>query len=315
MTVLQRAVLKLYRMIHRDLCALALVVLTAAFFAPAFFAPASFAAAPFAAAAVGEAAVGEAAVGEEAPPTWNCRADASGEWVCKEESITEGQRTVPRPPHSSKTKVANPDEPRLAAVRNLDWVEEPNMSPEQKAALEINCCGAYIEPKRDYPDADLEPEEASLRVNANSTEALEGDIALLEGDVQISQGHRQIRSDTATVNQSNRQVVLEGNVRFREPGMLLLGDSANIDIDSKEVHIDNATYVLHEASVRGNAKTLSRNKDGIILIDEATYSACEPGDNTWQLVTSEISIDQNTGFATVKNARLEVKDVPIFYLP
>ncbi|MDC1477479.1 hypothetical protein N8137_05125, partial [Porticoccaceae bacterium] len=118
MTVLQRAVLKLYRMIHRDLCALALVVLTAAFFAPA-----SFAAAPFAA----------AAVGEEAPPTWNCRADASGEWVCKEESITEGQRTVPRPPHSSKTKVANPDEPRLAAVRNLDWVEEPNMSPEQKA--------------------------------------------------------------------------------------------------------------------------------------------------------------------------------------
>ena len=310
MTVLQRAVLKLYRMIHRDLCALALVVLTAAFFAPAFFAPASFAAAPFAA-----APFAAAAVGEEAPPTWNCRADASGEWVCKEESITEGQRTVPRPPHSSKTKVANPDEPRLAAVRNLDWVEEPNMSPEQKAALEINCCGAYIEPKRDYPDADLEPEEASLRVNANSTEALEGDIALLEGDVQISQGHRQIRSDTATVNQSNRQVVLEGNVRFREPGMLLLGDSANIDIDSKEVHIDNATYVLHEASVRGNAKTLSRNKDGIILIDEATYSACEPGDNTWQLVTSEISIDQNTGFATVKNARLEVKDVPIFYLP
>jgi LPS-assembly protein len=189
------------------------------------------------------------------------------------------------------------------------------MTPEQQVAVEQNCCGAYVEPSRDYPDADIEPEQASLRVNANSTEALQEDIALLEGDVQISQGYRQVRSDTAVVNQVNRQVILEGNVRFREPGMLLLGDSAKVDIDSKEVEIANATYVLHEAAVRGNAGTLSRTQEGIIVIDEATYSACEPGDNTWQLVTKEIGIDQNTGFATVKNARLEVKDVPIFYIP
>lgn len=200
-------------------------------------------------------------------------------------------------------------------MRNLDWVEETAMTPEQQVAVEQNCCGAYVEPSRDYPDADIEPEQASLRVNANSTEALQEDIALLEGDVQISQGYRQVRSDTAVVNQVNRQVILEGNVRFREPGMLLLGDSAKVDIDSKEVEIANATYVLHEAAVRGNAGTLSRTQEGIIVIDEATYSACEPGDNTWQLVTKEIGIDQNTGFATVKNARLEVKDVPIFYIP
>ena len=72
-----------------------------------------------------------------------------------------------------------------------------------------------------------------------------------------------MRSDAAVVNQVNRQVILEGNVRFREPGMLLLGDSAKVDIDSKEVQIDKATYVLHEASVRGNAETLSRTHNKV----------------------------------------------------
>ena len=107
------------------------------------------------------------------------------------------------------------------------------MTLEQKATVAKNCCGAYVEPSRDYPDADIEPEQASLRVNANSTEALQEDIAVLEGDVQISQGYRQVRSDTAVVNQVNRQVILEGNVRFREPGMLLLGDSAKVDIEQR----------------------------------------------------------------------------------
>lgn len=245
---------------------------------------------------------------------WNCRADATGDWQCNQELLNKKQS--PRPARSLiNNRPPNPDEPRVAAVRNLDWLEEADMSIAQKQALEANCCGAYVEPVRDYPDADMEPEGASLRVNANSTEAIDDNVALLEGDVQISQGYRQVRSNSATVDQSNRQVSMEGNVQFREPGMLLLGSRAKVDIDSKVVEIKDATYVLHEAAVRGTAKTLTRTAEGNIVIDESIYTACEPGDNTWQLVTSQIDIDETSGFATVKNARLEVKDVPVFYLP
>jgi LPS-assembly protein len=209
----------------------------------------------------------------------------------------------------------NPDEPRVAAVRNLDWVEANQMTSEQRLQIANNCCGAYIEPERQYPDADLNPKQASLLVNANTTETLADNVALLDGDVQISQGYRQIRSNSARLDQTNRTVVLEGNVQFREPGILLLGNNAEIDIDSKEVRIEDATYVLHEASVRGKATNLQRTKDGLITITNATYSTCEPGDTTWLLATSEIAIDQESGFATVKNAQLKVNDIPIFYFP
>ena len=132
----------------------------------------------------------------------------------------------------------------------------------------------------------------------------------MDGDVQISQGYRQIRSNTARIDQINRTVVLDGNVTFREPGMLLLGDSAEIDIDSMEVQIENATYVLHQASVRGEAETLERANDGVITISDATYSTCEPGDSTWQMATSKIAIDQESGFATVTNAQLKSEKCP-----
>lgn len=244
---------------------------------------------------------------------WDCSANGEGNWVCTQQSKT--QSTHKRPLRTLAKQPVNPDEPRINLVKNLDWLPKSHMTEEQQANLPPYCCGAYVDPERDYPDVDLDPEEAPLRVNANATEVLVDNIASLEGDVQVSQGYRQIRSDNALVDQASREVTLTGNVQFREPGLLLLGDSAEIDIDSKEVQIDNATYVIHDAAVHGTAKHLSRNKEGLIVISDATYSTCGPNDNTWELITGEIDIDQNTGFATVKNARLEVKDVPVFYFP
>tara|TARA_B110000503_G_scaffold128921_1_gene200573 strand:- start:1794 stop:4526 length:2733 start_codon:yes stop_codon:yes gene_type:complete len=257
-------------------------------------------------------AASPAALGSDLPNAWDCTATENNQWRCAEKPAAENTR---RREPSAKKPTLDPDEPRVADVRNLDWVEEEQMSEEQRRKIAPNCCGAYIEPAREYPDADLEPEEASLRVNANSTETLPGNVAVLDGDVQISQGYRQVRSNNARIDQTERTVALEGNVQFREPGLLLLGESAEVDIDSKEITLKDATYVLHDVSVRGNAKTLSRAKDGVITITDATYSTCEPGDSTWQMQTSEISIDQESGFATVKNAQLRVKDVPIFYVP
>lgn len=208
------------------------------------------------------AGVSLAVSADELQPTWNCSADAQNQWQCTEQQ-TQMSNNRSEPVKQGKS-LANPDEPRVAAVRNLDWVEADQMNKEQLLTVADNCCGAYIEPERTYPDADLDPEEASLLVNANTTETLPDNVALLDGDIQISQGYRQIRSDSARIDQTNRTVVLNGNVQFREPGLLLLGNSAEIDIDSKEVQIADATYVLHEASVRGKAKNLQRTKDGVI---------------------------------------------------
>ena len=198
---------------------------------------------------------------------------------------------------------------------NLDWVQAADMTPQQRQQYGNKACGAFIEPRREQADTDLDIQDAPLRVTANSTKASSDKVAVLEGDVQISQGSRQIKSDFATIDQNAQKVTLKGNVEFREPGILLKGEDAGIDVANSNVTINNATYVIHQASIRGAAKKLSKSDQGNIIIDEASYSTCEPGDSSWQLITKQIEIDQKSGWATIKNARFEIKDIPIFYFP
>mgnify|MGYP006074413747 CR=1 FL=1 len=258
--------------------------------------------------------VAAASENESSMPNWDCGASENGQWLCTKRQ-RQGDTQRHRPAERTHIPANNPEEPRVGAGLNLDWVDKSDMIGEQKRLVSSNCCGGYIQPERDYPDADMNPDDASLRINANSTEAITESAALLEGDVQFSQGYRQARSDSAEIQQGKRLIKMEGNVQFREPGLLMLGDSVTIQTDSKEIEIDNPTYLIHAGSAHGTADSLSRTKDGIIALNRASFSTCRPGDSIWRLVSGKLSINQDSGYATMKNVRMEVKDVPIFYFP
>lgn len=257
----------------------------------------------------------EPAVPANTHTEWLCKADASGDWQCGE--INVKGPAFKKPPHripSRSASVAPPDEPRVKVARNLDWVDERALNEQQRASLSAGCCGAYIEPPRDYPDADLNPEQAALRASATST-AAQDNVATLTGDVQISQGYRQVRSNLATVDQNARTAELSGDIQFREPGLLMVGDRAKVNLDTQEIEVENATYVIHDAAIRGSAGLLTRDAADHIYIDNATYTTCEPGNNTWRLIAPRIHLDPATGMVTARHARIEVKDIPIFYTP
>ena len=207
------------------------------------------------------------------------------------------------------------DLPTVLASNNLDWIPKADLLVARQNNIAAHCGGAYIEPFRQYTDSKLDPAKAAIEFSAKKTESLDAYRAKLEGDVQISQGYRQVRSDEAVFDQESRKVSLVGNIQFREPGLLLLGSEAELDSYNREVRIKNATYLLHESLVRGSARQLTRNQDGRILIEDATYTTCDPNDNSWQLVTNKIDINQSEGFATIERARLEVLKVPIFFFP
>ncbi|MBT5071583.1 MAG: LPS-assembly protein LptD, partial [Porticoccaceae bacterium] len=172
-------------------------------------------------------------------------------------------------------------------LKTLDWVHIDDMTDSQKEKLSSSSCGAYIDPQRQDKDATIKMEAAPLLVYSEDSEAPSESTVTLRGDVQISQGNREVRADKAQVNNDTRQVSFQGNVQFREPGLLLVGDQANIDIDNRNVTMNNVTYVIHEASLRGTAKKLDRTDQGTIIINESSYSTCEPSDSSWQLVTKQ----------------------------
>ncbi|MEJ6773636.1 MAG: LptA/OstA family protein, partial [Porticoccaceae bacterium] len=257
-----------------------------------------------------------AATAKDEPSTsnWDCAASNNGQWRCSKQQYQSATKRY-RPAGRISIPVADPEEPRVSSGLNLDWVDITDMTGEQKRLVDSSCCGGYIEPEQNYPDAEMNPDDASLRINANFTEAITESAAMLEGDVQFSHGYRQARSDSAEIDQVKHLIKMQGNVQFREPGLLILGDTATLQTDTQEIEIDNPTYVIHKGSAHGTADSLSRTEDGIISLNRASFSTCKPGDSIWRLVSGKLAIDQNTGFATMKSVRMEVKEVPIFYFP
>jgi len=250
---------------------------------------------------------------------WDCATGKNGEWLCGKKSVLG--KEYPRPSEAKAFDILEVEEtqtalvPQVRVAKNLDWVEEEDLTSEQLVKRASGCCGAYIEPERDYPEATLKPENASLRVASKSTELVQDNIAHLKGNVHITQGYRQARSDEATVNQIDRTLDLSGHVELREPGVLLRGDTAHMNMDSLDIEINEATFLFHESSARGTAGKLQRPGGDIFYINNGAYTTCEPSSNAWRIVSSELEINPGTGLATGKHVRLEIKDLPVIYIP
>jgi len=243
---------------------------------------------------------------------WSCEASDSGEWSCSA-NPRQGNAYM-RPQRLAPPSMTPDDEARVTLTRNLDWVPLEQLSSKEQQLAAPNCCGAYIEPVRQYEDSELPPVEAPLRISADETEA-RGDIATLSGDVQVSQGYRQVRSDKAVVDKSQRQVELEGDITYREPGVLLKGENAFVNMDSGELAVQKVTFVLHDSGVRGDADSLSRPQEDTIAIDNALYTTCEPGNDSWNLRATTVEIDTIESVAVARNVRLNIKEVPVLYIP
>jgi LPS-assembly protein len=192
---------------------------------------------------------------------------------------------------------------------HLDWYP---YAPGEHTGL---CRGRYIEPAMDVADGDTPFNLQRVLIAAASSQSELGGLTQLEGGVQVNQGGRQLSSAYAEYDQFTQLVRLEGDVRYRERGMLLVSDAAQTNLNNLETIFSQSEYVLHPQHIRGNAERILRLEDGRIRIEDGSYTQCEPGNTSWQLAADSIVLNPNTGFGEASGAVLEILDVPVLYLP
>lgn len=215
-------------------------------------------------------------------------------------------------------------DPKTApTAAEIDWRPRAQLPEPVRARLPVFCEGGYL------PST---PGDHS----ANGTGAMLGDAAdgtapvsasglnaryeidrtlFLEGDVRVSQGAFEVTGAEARYNQAEGQVSVQGPLVSRGEGFLLTGDSADYSVDSGRFDINTASFLIHEAEMRGQASSLTRFSNNQVDIREGRLTTCAPQQNDWAIVASDIHLDQEEGFGTAKHVRLEVLDVPVFYWP
>ncbi|BBM00859.1 LPS-assembly protein LptD [Microbulbifer sp. GL-2] len=207
------------------------------------------------------------------------------------------------------------EDPNYNPYLYLDWLPRSELTPEERARIPVICSGAFVAPPRNYPDANLSPEDAPLRATAEQSKILDDGTAELVGNVHITQGYRQLFADRVDLNQQEHTAYLSGAVELREPSLLVRGASAEVHTDSETASIEDATYVIHDEYIHGDAAYVARQTSGELTITDGTYTRCEPGREFWQLTGSEINIDEVESQGVARNVRLEILGVPVFYAP
>jgi len=265
-------------------------------------------------------------VGTYAANQVECRPSSNGGWAC---SPLDSTSALPPRPAKPVERIAEPtppqasEAPRQTASRapstdftELDWVPRERLSEAQQAAIAPYCSGDYIEPARIGRDDDTPFDQLPIYATADSSSFEQNNqTGTLEGDVVMRQGRLQAQANQASFDQNNNLVRLNGNVRLRDQGVLVLGESAQMHVDTGEARVDQVRYVMHDADARGTAESLRRRDDAIIVMTDGSYTTCEPGSNTWSLHSYDIELDREKGWGEARHVTLRVKDVPIFYTP
>ncbi len=156
---------------------------------------------------------------------------------------------------------------------------------------------------------------ATVTVEAGGILHVEGHSSNMIDGVRIQQSGRSFEAEFVTIDDATEIYQAEGNIRIREDGLLLTGNTASGNLFSGDAAIDAATFLLHQNRLRGSAARVSRSPDNRLTITDGRFTTCDPDDNTWLLEGDEIELITEEGYGTARDVRLRVKDIPVAWFP
>lgn len=214
-----------------------------------------------------------------------------------------------------ETETCDPEEESapLPSFAPLDWWPLDAVPESLLNRQCINCGGRYIDPlAQESTDTRLGEDEINARADSSW---MKGNEVILVGEANAIQGERHMRADKVVVDREEESAVLSGNITLREPGVLLLGESAEIYSKTGEAIVFDGQFVFQKEHMRGTANILQRDSEGLIHIHNGNFTYCAPGDDDWMVWSETIKVDLEEGLATARNARINVKGIPVFYSP
>ncbi|NQV64388.1 MAG: LPS-assembly protein LptD, partial [SAR86 cluster bacterium] len=200
-------------------------------------------------------------------------------------------------------------EPPLSAAQ-LDWVAAEQLPTEAAARLAPFCTGAYLE-----PSVSGDPQDTEINATAESAVHLFEQSSTLQGAVEITRGDTLITAPFVRIDEASKLATIEGPLIIRRPGFLMTGAHATSNLLDNTGQVEDATFLLHRANLRGSADRLRQDSDQVVTIADGTLTRCDPGSNTWSLRGQQFVLDTQAGFGVAKDVTLAIKEVPVMYLP
>lgn len=157
--------------------------------------------------------------------------------------------------------------------------------------------------------------EGGMLLHAKDVNYIPDEKLELLGEVEMQHGPYHAYSDKAIIDQLSQKAELTGNITLGSSELTLQGTSATINAINDDVRLENATFINKRTGVNGEAKSLSRPDDNILIIHEGLFSSCPPESRDWAFASNKITLNREEGFGQARHTRFLIKDTPVLYIP
>jgi LPS-assembly protein len=138
-------------------------------------------------------------------------------------------------------------------------------------------------------------------------------VTELSGHVDVHMGDREIEADHLTYDRAANRLSAAGSVRYRDPVVLLQGQSGHYD--EQGAQFSQGRFELRQQPGHGSADEIVLRPDKTLTLRHVTYSSCPPPRADWEVRARELRLDTVGGRGIGRDASVEFEGVPILYLP
>lgn len=187
-----------------------------------------------------------------------------------------------------------------------DWIQDPPG---------VNVCrGHYYLPAFELnpsPNIDIKADDSFFVLGSGESE--------LTGNVLIQEPGRRLYADKVSLLRDAEGTATEaeasGNILVETPEYRLWGDKANVLLSNNATRLWNAEYRWYGRQARGVASEAYTADGEPLVMHNATYTTCAPGDKLWEIKSKKVVLNEETGRGSTWHTRLFLEDIPVLYVP
>jgi len=137
----------------------------------------------------------------------------------------------------------------------------------------------------------------------------------LEGNAEVRRGGTVLRGDRIRFSVANDEVTAEGNVRVYREGVAAFGPSLSLRLEARTGAMPDAGFTYAPHGGRGTASRIEFLDGDRLRVEDAIYTTCAPGDDSWWISARRLTIDRVAEAGYAEGATVTFQGLPILASP
>ncbi|REL36807.1 LPS assembly protein LptD [Thalassotalea euphylliae] len=158
-------------------------------------------------------------------------------------------------------------------------------------------------------------EKDSISISSRTTSIEKDQVAVFRGGVTLVKDDQKISADEIAFDRLKAQINASGTIHFQNSGVNVFANQLSASEADNSTALADTSYYLADNPGHGSAGKLVITADGNLALLDSTFTTCHGEVPDWQIKASAINISVAENQGEAYNARLELFEVPVLYVP